>query len=52
MPTVAQLVKWTGAHWELSAVLVPADRMAQFETWLYGFWQKPGSFAVASRWVK
>lgn len=32
MPTVAHLVKWTGAHWELSTVLVPADVMAQFET--------------------
>lgn len=28
MPTVVHLVRWTGAHWELSTVLVPADHMA------------------------
>lgn len=52
MPTVAYLVKWTGARWELSTALVLADRMAQFETRFQGFWQKSGSFAVVSRWVK
>lgn len=49
MPTVAHLVKWTGARWEQSAVPGPADRMVQFETQLYGFWQGNSSFAAANR---
>lgn len=52
MPTAVRLARWTRAHWESSAVPVPAGHMAPFETLTSQLLAKTWSFAVATRWVK
>lgn len=52
MPTAVRLARWTCAHWEPSAVPVPAGHMAPFETLTSQLLAKTWSFAGATRWVK